>query len=306
MPVADRILQALKDHENDRPRSQQVRLGPSELGGCREYIRNVMIGAPTQGNDEWPTAAAVGTLVGDHVETVVAERLGAVTQVPVTATLPNGLKVSGHADAVFVEDNIVVDVKTKDSTADVRREGPSLENCIQISVYTLGLVQAGILSEGASASLIYIDRAGNEQTIYEVELDWERIQYFIEKCIERLDEVVMVQEMVDQGEVEHARSLRDKTPPFCYSPKVMCPFRDLCWKGSEWVPNTEIEDADTIQVVEEYDKVRAELKDATAVKGKLRDKLIGVSGKTPSGLAVTWAGSEARPMLYVTQVKDKK
>jgi hypothetical protein len=264
-----------------------------------------MVGAPMQDSDVWPTAAVVGTLLGTHLETVAEEYMGALTEVPVTTTLPNGLKVSGHADIVLVDENAVVDAKSKDGLSTTRREGPSLENLIQISVYTLGLVQAGFLDEGATAHLIYVDRAGNEQELHEVELAWETILDFVDKCVERLDEVVQVQEMIDQGDVQYARTLRDKTPPFCYSPKVMCPFRDLCWKGSEWVPEEDITDEDTITAVELYDALRAEVKAATEAKDKVREKLIGVSGKTPSGLAVTWAGSEKRPMLYVTQVKDK-
>lgn len=303
MPLADRFLAALREHEEAKPRNKQVRLGPSELGGCREYIRNVMVGAPMQGSDEWPAAAVVGTLLGAHLEDVAEERMGAVTEVPVTTTLPNGLKVSGHADIVLVEDNAVVDAKSKNRLYDVRREGPSLENLIQISVYALGLVQADVLSEGATAHLIYMDRSGDDQTLHEVELDWERILMYVDACVDRLNEVVAIQDMIDEGHVEAARGLRDKTPPFCYSPKVMCPFRDFCWKGSEWAPDEEIVDEETIRNVEVYDALRAEVKAATELKSQYRDKLVGVSGVTPDGLSVMWAGSENRPMLYVTQVK---
>ena len=299
---AERMLAALKAHEAAKPRSKQVRLGPSELGGCREYVRNVMVGSPMQESDVWPTAAVMGTLAGAHLEAVAAEHLGALTEVPVTATLPNGLKVSGHADIVIVEENAVLDAKSKDGLSGVRREGPSLENLIQISVYTVGLVQAGVLEPGATAHLIYVDRSGNEQELYEVSLDWETILTFIDKCVDRLDEVVQVQEYIDQGDVSYARSLRDKTPPFCYSPKVMCPFRDLCWKGSEWKPDERISDEQTISDVELYDRLRGEIKAATEVKDKVRERLMGVNGVTPGGLSVTWAGSQTRPMLYVTQV----
>lgn len=305
MPLADRFLRALKDFEEAKPRNKQIRLGPSELGGCREYIRNVMIDSPMQEADEWPTAAVVGTLLGTHLEAVAAEYMGAVTEVPVTATLPNGLKVSGHADIVLVEENVVIDAKSKDGLATVRREGASLENRIQISVYTYGLVQAGILTEGATAHLIYVDRAGNDQDIHEVELSWADILDYIELCMARLDEVMQVQEQVDDGNTEFVRSLRDKTPPFCYSPKVMCPFRDLCWKGSEWVPDKIITDEEVLQAVSLYDEARAMEKEAAKVKAAQREKLIGVSGKTPSGLSVTWTTSGRTPALYVTQVGEK-
>lgn len=300
MSLSDELLAALVQHENDRPRSQQLRLGPSELGGCREYIRNVMAGAPVQGNEEWPVAAVVGTLVGDHLESVSQLRLGARTQVPVTATLPNGLTVSGTADMVFEDRNAVGDVKTKVGLSEVRKEGPSLENLCQVSVYALGLVQMGVLKEGATASLLYVDRSGVEQSIYEVELGWERIQYFVELVCDRLADVVEAQEHIDAGEVEWARALRDKTPPFCYSPRVMCPFRDLCWQGSEWVPDEVIADQDVIDTVERFVRVRDAYNDASRERAELREALRGVSGVTPSGYSVNWATPNT---LYVTKVK---
>ena len=304
MPLADRLLEALKAFETAKPRNQQVRLGPSELGGCREYVRNVMVGSPMQDADEWPTAAVVGTLLGEHLEKVAEEYMGALTEVPVTATLPNGLKVSGHADIVLIEDNACVDAKSKDKLHTVMREGPSLENLIQISVYTVGLVQAGVLSEGATAHLIYVDRSGEQQVLHEVELDWETILGFVDKCVDRLEEVVQVQDYIDQGDTQYARTLRDKTPPFCYSPKVMCPFRDLCWKGSEWVPDEVIEDPEVIEAVHSYVTVRDEMKGLTEVKSDLRDQLMGVVGMTPDGYAVTWSGIGQRTALYVTKVKS--
>lgn len=300
MVLSDALLSALVAHENERPRSKQLALGPSELGGCREYIRNVMVGAPAAGNDEWPVAAVVGTLMGDHVEGVAQEYLGALTQVPVTTTLPNGLVVSGTADIVIVEDNRLADMKTKVGLSGVRKEGPSLENLCQVSVYTLGLVQMGVLREGAAASLLYVDRSGVEQSIYEVELDWDRIQYFIGVVVDRLADVVEAQEHIDAGEVEWARALRDKTPPFCYSPRVMCPFRDLCWEGSEWVPDEVIEDPDVIAVVERFAEVRDAYNEASTERGELRERLRGVSGITPSGYSVNWATPNT---LYVTKVK---
>jgi hypothetical protein len=259
-----------------------------------------MIGAPEQPNSEWPTAAIVGTLLGEHIEEVAAKYMGAFTQVPVTTTLPNGLVVAGHADMVFQDRNALADAKSKAGLADIRKEGPSLEHLIQVSIYTVGLVQMGILTEGATAHLIYADRSGQEQVLYEVELDWDRIQYFIGVCVERLTDVLDAQEHIDKGEVEWGRALRDKTPPFCYSPRVMCPFRDLCWEGSEWAPTELIEDPDIIAVVDQFVLVRDSFNESSALKAQLRERLRGVSGKTPSGYSVNWATENT---LYVTRVK---
>lgn len=306
MPLKDRILGALIAYETAKPRNQQVRLGPSELGGCREYVRNVMIGTPQQGSDVWPTAAVVGTLVGAHVEMVCAEYLNAITEVSVTTTLPNGLRVSGHADIVLPDDNAVVDCKTKNELHEVLKDGASLDNLIQVSTYALGLVQAGLLTEGCTAHLIYVDRSGMQQFLHEVELSWEDILRYTEMCVERLDTVLEAQEHIDQGEVEWARGLRDKTPPFCYSERVMCPFRDLCWKGSEWVPDEEISDPETIALVERYAANREDGRAAEAIRRETREKLVGVKGVTPSGWSVNWSGDANRAALYVTKIKEKK
>lgn len=299
--LADRMLQALKDEENAKERNLQMSLGPSELGGCREYIRNVMVDAPRQASDQWPAAAVVGTLVGEWVEHVAAKRLGATTQKPITTMLPNGLMVSGTADMIFEDENMLADGKTKDGLAGVERYGPSMENLIQVSIYVLGCIQNGYLTEGATAVLLYIDRSGDEQVLKEHVLSWEDIQLNIDLAVLRLNDVVEAQEHIDNGEVEWARALRDKTPPFCYSEKVMCPFRDLCWKGSEWVPDELITDADTLVAVDRYVVARDEEKRAADIKKEARDQLIGITGKTPDGYAVTWPGTGRA--LYVTKVK---
>jgi hypothetical protein len=301
--LADRMLDALKTHEKSRERSQQLTLGPSELGGCREYIRNVMAGAPIQPSDEWPAAATMGTLIGDHIEAIAEKYLGATTQRPITTMLPNGLLVSGTADMIFEKENMLADGKSKDGFAGIERYGPSMENLIQVSIYVLGCIQNGYLQEGATAVLLYVDRSGDEQRLIEHVLSWEQIQQNIDLVVARLDDVLEAQEHVDQGEVEWARGLRDKTPPFCYSPKVMCPFRDLCWKGSEWVPDEIITDADTIDAVARYVYARDAEKRAADLKKEARDQLIGVSGKTADGWAVTWPGTGRA--LYVTQVGEK-
>jgi hypothetical protein len=300
--LADRMLQALKDEENAKPRNLQMSLGPSELGGCREFIRNVMIDAPRQASDEWPAAAVVGTLLGDWIEHVAETRLGATTQRPITTMLPNGLMVSGTADMIFEEENMLADGKSKDGFAGVTRYGPSMENLIQVSIYVLGCIQNGYLKEGATAVLLYVDRSGNEQKLVEHVLSWADILQNIDLVVSRLNDVVEAQEHIDQGEVEWARALRDKTPPFCYSEKVMCPFRDLCWKGSEWVPDEEITDPFLIQSVARYVEARDLEKQAADLKRDMRDNLLGANGKTPDGWAVTWPGTGRA--LYVTKVAN--
>lgn len=304
MSLSDDILAAMVKREKSRPRSQQIHLGPSELGSCREYVRNVLAGSPRLEDPNWQAAAVVGTLVGDYMEDAVKEYMGAKTQVPISTQLPNGLIVAGHADMVFPDRNQLADCKSKNGFSSVLAEGPSLENLIQVSIYTFGCVQNGYLEEGAEAVLVYVDRSGDKQTLHEYVLTWEEIVNYVDICVDRLDEVLEAQDHIDKGEVEWARTLRDKTPPFCYSEKVMCPFRDLCWKGSEWVPDEQITDPETIEAVSRYVAARQKESDAKGEKSWNREKLRGISGMTPDGYSVTWPDGERA--LYVTKVKHQK
>jgi hypothetical protein len=303
MTLSEEILEAMERYEAERPRNSQITLGPSDLGGCREYIRNVLAGAPLQEASSWPTAAVVGTLLGDYMEAAAAKYLDAMTQKPVSTQLPNGLIVAGTADMIFPSRNQLADCKSKDGLAGVRQFGASLENKIQVSIYTLGCVQMGLLSEGAEAVLVYVDRSGEEQTLHEVVLSWEEILGYIDVVVDRLNDVLDAQEHIDAGEVEYARALRDKTPPFCYSERVLCPFRDLCWQGSEWVPDEEITDPATIEAVARYVQARKDEADAKTRRSQLREQLRGVSGMTPDGYSVTWP--EGERALYVTKVRRK-
>lgn len=304
MTLADDILEAMVRMEAEKPRSKQVKLGPSELGSCREYVRNVLAGSPRQESDAWPAAAVVGTLLGDYMETAAEKYLGAIVQHSVTTELPNGLVVTGTADMIFPERNVLADAKSRDGFASLEADGPKLENLIQVSIYTLGLVQAGVLTEGAEAVLVYVDRSGENQTLRETVLSWEEIQTYVDLCVARLDEVLDAQEHIDAGELEYARALRDKTPPFCYSEKVLCPFRDLCWKGSEWVPDEVIANPETVANVAAYVVARQDESNARARRAELKEQLRGVSGLTPEGYSVTWPDGERA--LYVTKVRGRK
>jgi hypothetical protein len=304
MTLSEDILAAMVRAEEEKPRNRQLQLGPSDLGGCREYIRNVLAGAPLQEATAWPTAAVVGTLLGDYMETAASQYLGALTQQKVQTTLPNGIVVQGTADMIFPERNQLADCKSKDGLSGVMTDGASLENKIQVSIYTLGLVQAGVLVKGAEAVLVYVDRSGETQQLYEILLTWEEVLAYVDVCVDRLNDVIEAQEHIDAGEVEWARTLRDKTPPFCYSERVLCPFRDLCWKGSEWVPDEQITDPVLIETVAAYVAARGDESAAKSRRAELKEKLRGVSGMTPDGYAVTWPDGERA--LYVTRVRRGK
>lgn len=286
---ADMLLAAVVEHENDRPRNQQIQIGPSGLGSCREYIRHVMVGTVGVPEQGWKSAAFMGTVIGEALEEIFGERLGALVQQLIRTKLPTtGLEVEGHGDAVFVNQNIVTDIKTVDGFEIVRYEGPKFEHLVQVSVYALGLVQMGYLKEGCSARLVYVDRSGGERKFLALPISWEGILNFVALAEDRLRDVVTAQEELDKGNTEFIHALRDKQPSWCFSQKVQCPFRFECWDGSDWAPPGEITDEDQLQDVANYVEGRRMEKAGKEMRESARAALKGVTGMTPDGTIVSW------------------
>lgn len=286
---ASELLGHIVAEQNDRPRSLQKGIGPSEIGGCRERLRATWQGDEQLGDPFWHLAAEVGTVMGDELERIMKKRAGAETQVKVTTTLPKtGLTISGHADVLWPGRNRIGDFKSKDGLAGVRYEGVSLSNAIQLSVYALGLVQMGVLQEGATGYLIYYDRAGNDLELVAAPISWEAMMRFVDIAEQRLQDVVDAQEEIDKGNLEPRHALRDMPPSFCFSPKVMCPFREACWRGSDYDDTTVITAEEIIASTERYKAGRDLEKSAAQMKREAREELKGVSGTLPDGTRVGW------------------
>lgn len=288
---AQYLLDAVIAAQNDRPRDKQRAIGPSGLGGCRELIRATMAGDVGDDPVGWKLAAWVGTVGGDALEALFGDKLGALTQRPVTTTLPRtGLVVAGHSDAIFVGQNICSDLKSKDGFEKIEAmdESDIFENIVQICVYTLGLVQDGTLKEGATARLVYWDRSGNEPHFIAVPISWEGILRYVDIAEQRLLEVLAAQDRLEAGDLEARHGLRDKSPSFCFSQKVQCRFRYACWEGSEWMPEGKIDHPDDVRNVELYVEARETAKRKGDLQKQVREDLRGVQGKTADGWVVSW------------------
>lgn len=247
--------------------------------------------------------ALVGTLVGDALEHVFESELAFSRQVEVTIRFEAlGLTVAGSADVVDTKDNWLGDLKSVDGLEEVKRMGPSLKYLIQISVYVFGLVQMGILREGATASLLYYDRSGTDKVFHVFTIDWDEIQAYVAVAEQRLTEVLAV---IEAGSPEEMRwGLRDEEPSFCHY--IKCPFRMDCWGGSEWVPSGTIDSEEGKRAVESYVQAREAAKAAEAWKKEARNNLRGFQGVslTESGeWAVSWKGPEGRERLDVLPLK---
>lgn len=290
--MEEELLDAFNSWSSDRPRTLQRKLGPSSLGGCREYIRATIAG--DEGIAERPRgldAASIGTMVGDSLESIFEGRIGVATQVHVSIQLAKlGLTVEGHSDMLWIERQRLFDLKSKNGLAEIEREGASLENVIQISVYTVGAVQNGTLPEGSSASLVYYDRSGTDKKFLIYTFTWEELLGYVEIAESRLAQVF---EVLDAGSPDESRwGLRDKEPGMCFY--TQCEFRLNCWGGADnWIPASTITTEAGLAAVAEYVRARKAAKDGVAYQREAREGLRGVEGVTSvpiDGLvyAVSW------------------
>lgn len=139
-------------YDASRPRSMQVRLGPSELGTpCQAQIARKLAGAPRRAVDAPTWAPFQGTAVHAEMEKVVAywnEQLGR-TRWLAEDDLQIDDDISGHGDAYDLDHQMVVDWKHTGTTALKKlrsakragkppREQVSQEYRVQAHLYGLG------------------------------------------------------------------------------------------------------------------------------------------------------------------------
>lgn len=292
------LVDALIAAENARPRNAQAGLGPSGLGACRERVRATLFEGWSEppSETEWNAAAAIGTLMGHHIENVAAGHMAGETEKAVTATLPCGISVTGNADLVLTqpERNRCVDVKTKPRTLDASKYGVSDVYLYQIVLYTMGLVQMGALQEGATATLAYFGRSGEDKRPYVVNLTWEEILILWEKIDRRVRQIVAVQEEMDQlAKSDHVgrnalrNKLRDCSP--AYAIATGCP----CLEGAEYDAKEPITEPEVIQLANDYMAAKKAAEEYAAEQRRLKERLRGIKGTTADGTKVIWSTNGA-------------
>ncbi|QIG59062.1 exonuclease [Microbacterium phage RubyRalph] len=347
--LEQRLLEAVIADRNDQPRSKQLQVGPSEVGGCRELLRAGLFEPPAEAIPEtaWAAAAHVGTVMGADLERIFGERLDALTQQRITTTfgMLGGLQIAGSIDLLFVDGNQISDLKSNDDIGgllvdlkrdasaietllSIRREGllyqknietpdggyeltsvivdkiSKLHYYVQVAIYVVGAMQAGILDpEQGEGRIVYYDRAGRYQGFIAVRMTPEMVALFYEIGQMRIAQVLQAQQAYEAtGQVAVIATLRDKTPSYCFSPKVMCPRRDYCWTGSEWMNANQVSDPEQISLKNRYKLGRDLAKLADNMKRTARDELKEheVAGQFPDGEMLTWTKSGAINLVETT------
>lgn len=247
-------------------------LGPSDIGFCRNKAALVTKQVPPSDTRRTLMSAAVGSAMHEYFAPIFREAFPSwiVEKARVTCVLPNGVEMTGTADIVVPEWNLVIDEKSVDGFAWVRREGASQNNKFQRFMYADGACRAGLLDRDKPVYVanVYFDRSGGEMTphIEMEEVDWS----LADQIASWVDDVIYA--------VQHNEDApRDKPAAVC---EKICEFYTVC-RGGLPADDTEfIDDPEVLAAVDMYVAARETKKVADQEMDAAKAVLTGLNAST--------------------------
>jgi CRISPR/Cas system-associated exonuclease Cas4 (RecB family) len=288
--IKDLLVSALHEVEKSRPRSTQVQIGPSELGGCRRKVWYKLNDQPETNENELKLAAIMGTAIHGAIEKALEGNSSVMLE---TEVEHDGMKA--HIDCYIPASGDVVDWKTV--KARNLNYFPSLQQRWQVQTYGYLVEQSG-LGKVHNVHLVAIPRDGDERDIV---VHSEKYDPAI--ALEALSWLAAIKESSDAPAPE-----RDES--YC---KFYCKYYDASGemgcvglkKGSGKTEYPEIEDSEADMNALEYLQLDAKIKELTERKEGLRESLAGLLGVTKSGIQVQWATSKGSFTVDREEVKAK-
>lgn len=161
--LRSQIMDMVKWAEQQNPRSQQIMIGPSEIGTlCNRRIGYRLAEVPPCNTDFDPWASIVGTAIHSWLDDAVNDWMKAhdSSAWSTETRLLIDSFVEGHADLYSHDHKTVVDWKTvgPDVMKKIKRDGPPLGYQIQTHVYGYGFEQEG--HQVDKVCLVFLPRAG--------------------------------------------------------------------------------------------------------------------------------------------------
>lgn len=273
--AVEAALTAYMDNSARSIQAQEGRLGPSDIGFCRQ--KAVLMTKGVEATDSSPKwAAAVGTAIHNYVETALHEMfpkwlLGSIDNLSVTASLPSGAKISGHPDIVILDQNTVLDIKTVDGFEWVKREGTSQQHKYQRHLYALGCIQEGMFDDSKPIYVgnVYLDRSGKEQKPLVL------IEEFDPTLTDEIDSWVQDVIYAVQNNEDASRDIPSAVCERICSHFTACRGGMAVHEGGE-----QIVDGELLSAVDMYVEARDMAKRADQMKKEAASRLFGVNGAT--------------------------
>lgn len=186
--TAERVREAISIASALAPRSQQARLGPSELGmSCDRALAHRVTGTVPSGQSKSDPLAA---LVGTGVHLVMAEcfrRLAGRTGRYLIEHRVTYRGVTGSVDLYDRHHRMAVDWKstTKAKIRRVRRDGPPFRYLVQAHTYAAGLIDAGEPVE--YVAIVYVPVDGTLDDVHVIVRPFDRA--ITDRAIDRYEAI---------------------------------------------------------------------------------------------------------------------
>jgi len=270
--IGSLLTTALKAHSDSTPRSVQSaegRLGPSDIGWCRQKAA-LMTKGVEKTDSRSVAAASIGTAVHNYVFDALRPFFPdwLIEEVRVTATLPCGAVISGSPDIVIPTWNMVLDVKTVDGFEKIKRFGTSQNHKYQRHLYAMGAIADGLIDGEKTVYVgnVYVDRSGQETEPLVI--------------IEEMD--VLLTDEIDHWvsdviyAVEHNEDAsRDIAAPICES---ICEFYTVCRGDLPVSENAFIDMPEVRDAVTMFVEAREQEAAAKKAKEQAKTVLSGLNG----------------------------
>ena len=312
MPV--NLAESWSRVDKRRARSRQRKIGASQIGGCRRYAGYIVAGMKPTDDSGPKMAAYLGTAIHTGALNVLVRETGAIKEVRLSAEM-----VSGSADAIYLEDRRVLDLKTVSRFMFDSREqfGPAAEHWTQTMLYAWMLREGHIppVSSRRLAKVGWAEKAVpiENVTILYVCRDTGREAQFDRLYDPRITREAMgwlaqVYEVALDGDGPDALP-RDHDGPgldyWCDS----CPFKTACWgqRPSEQVwPQASLvrNDTDVENALSEYTSASEAEKEASRLKALARAKLTGSQPGQYGGYVLGWRSQEGRESVDLDAVRS--
>lgn len=268
------LVTALHKRENSRPRSTQVQIGPSELGGCRRKVWYRLNDQPETNDNELKLAAIMGTAIHNAIESALDGREDLMIETQVEY---NGMKA--HIDLFIPESGDVVDWKT------VKKQNlsyfPSQQQRWQVQVYGYLLDKSG-KGKPQRVNLVAIPRDGDERDI--------------KVHTEEYDEAVALEALswLEAIKVSSEAPSPERDESYC---KFYCKYYDASGelgcvglkKEHTKTELPEIKDQVAVEDISSYAQLDEQIKSLEKRKEALKERLGGITGITTNGYEIRWS-----------------
>ena len=291
--MKDFLVEILHAKENSRARSNQVQIGPSELGGCRRKVYYRLHDQHQTNENEMKLAAIMGTAIHSAIENALALADPTGTKYVVEQEVEWG-DMKAHIDLWIPETGDVVDWKT------VKKNNlsyfPSTQQRWQVQVYGYLLDKSG-KGKPTQVNLVAIPRDGDERDI--------------KVHSEPYDPAIAEEALAWLAEVKQATEAPapERDENYC---KFYCKYYDASGdigcvglkKKEAGVTDVVIADPDVDKAALLYLQLGEQIKDLEAKQDSLKESFAGLLGTTQSGLTINWSTVAGRKTVDTKALED--